>query len=105
LTESDLGKLQDQKSGSVGELAKVSGEIVKTNEVLIQKTKEIEETELKRDMVIMKSNEIVKTQEKCLDVQKKLFEESKKTVMVKKEKDNKIIKTMTNNIAKVRLGE
>jgi len=49
LTESDLSKLQ--KSGSVAELAKIE----KTHEALIQKMKEIEETELKkREMAIVK---------------------------------------------------
>jgi len=85
-----------------GELAKDSGEIVKTNDVWIQKMKEIEEAELKRDMVIVKSNEAANIDKKCLDVQKKLFEDVKKNVMVKKEKDNKITMKMTASISKVR---
>jgi len=44
---------------------------------------------------------------KCLDMQKKLFEGLKKAAIVKtlkKEKDNRIAKTMNNSFPKVRGG-
>jgi len=48
--------LQDRKSGGAEELTKMAGEIVKANETLVQKTKEIEETEMKRELALVKAD-------------------------------------------------